>query len=212
MKAIWDTALSFAAQGGVFDGLISTNYPTTALWADAWRSGLNGAFPTNVILPRGDWSLVIDAARYEGIVLTGAVSELSQSVALQNTRLSAVDTNANGIADAWEALVFGGELSGNGDGVSDRDEYRLGTDPHQKGDVFQSDVSGPLTNRIATCWTGHAGREYEIQCTSRLTSNAWQRVYGPVTANINHVTLRWEVTNSPAMPARFYRVGRPQVP
>ena len=94
-----------------------------------------------------------------------------------------VDTDGDGIADAWELQHFGNLTTANatsdfdGDGQSDLREYLDGTDPMLPGDslrVTQLDetISGG-TLMLALTFATTTARLYEIEGTHDLVNPSW---------------------------------------
>jgi hypothetical protein len=95
--------------------------------------------------------------------------------------LMGVDTNGNGIADAWEYLHYGGLLAAGGadadpfgTGRTNLEHYLQGTDPTQPASIFR--ITNFSTNQMGATsmltWTSTTGRLYTIETTSSLLA-AW---------------------------------------
>jgi hypothetical protein len=92
--------------------------------------------------------------------------------------LMGVDSNSNGIADAWEYLYFGGLLSPgdensdpNGSGMTLLQDYQDGVDPLAPNvglriTAFSANAGGVNS---AVTFTSNAGRLYQIQVNTDLT-------------------------------------------
>ncbi len=90
-----------------------------------------------------------------------------------------VDSNGNGIPDAWEYLYFGGllgaggqNLDADGDGITNLQEYLDGTNPLVRTDAlritaFASNSGGTSSN---VTWTSNAARLYIIETNTDLLS------------------------------------------
>lgn len=96
-----------------------------------------------------------------------------------------VDTDFDGIADAWERLNFGSLTNANaftdfdGDGSSDLTEYGADTNPLNAGDYLQILTYGVVfKNGLDTDtlnWTSRPTRKYRIQFRSGLeTAIPWE--------------------------------------
>jgi len=131
------------------------------------------------------------------------------------TILAGVDTDTDGLPDAWEWEHFG-NLSAtatgdaDGDGKSNLAEYLAGTDPNNSADnlritSFQRGLLATPT-RLDMQWTSKPTRQYAIQSSSDLTSWADYLVLPGPGANI----AAW----LEAADHRFYRVRafRPLTP
>jgi hypothetical protein len=89
-----------------------------------------------------------------------------------------VDTDGNGIADAWEYLYFGTLLGAaanqdaDGDGITNLQEYLDGTDPTSANDQLR--ITAYSTNTGGTSslitWASTVARLYAIEVTTDLVS------------------------------------------
>lgn len=91
-----------------------------------------------------------------------------------------VDTNGNGIADAWEYLYFGGLLAPgqensdpNGNGMTLLQDYLDGVNPNVVNSAlritaFSSSTSGP-NQTLAITWTSTTARLYTVETNTDLT-------------------------------------------
>lgn len=119
------------------------------------------------------------------------------------------DANGNGMADYWETQNFGGtnSLQGgaaddyDGDGASNYDEYRAGTDPDNIGSVLILDPDGAVSNGVMTLdWPSVPGRAYSVLTTTNL--NLPWTLLQVVTAAPPANSITAPATN----PARFIRL------
>ncbi len=119
------------------------------------------------------------------------------------------DTFSDGMPNNWMTQFFGssnpsaGSLRGpnddnDGDGVSNRNEFRLGTSPVDAGSVLRfSSFSQNGLNWLATAY-----EVYEVQATTDFTN--WFRVGNPVVPT----TTNGSLTNLPSTNRLFFRVLR----
>ncbi len=60
-----------------------------------------------------------------------------------------IDADGNGIPDGWELRYVGTNVLANtdsdGDGATDRNEYRSGTNPTNAASVLRTEVADPLS-------------------------------------------------------------------
>lgn len=123
-----------------------------------------------------------------------------------------VDSDADGIADAWELsyantlMAFTALSDTDGDGVSDRNEYLADSNPLDAGDYLQ--ITACLTTAggavVTLSWQSELTRCYNIQQSLSLTSPYWfDSGLGLITPDGASTTRLFTDTNAPM---RFYRV------
>jgi hypothetical protein len=126
-----------------------------------------------------------------------------------------LDTDADGMADAFEFLYLGGlaalpNVDTDGDGMTNRQEYLEGTDPSQPSDrlritIYTTNPGG--ANSLIT-WSSNLSRLYQIEVNPNplLDPLAWTNdlTFGVITPDVGATTSR-NVTSSPSQ-KRFYRV------
>lgn len=101
-----------------------------------------------------------------------------------------------------------GTADTDGDGASNADEYRAGTDPRNDESYLRVDEIEAL-GPTAITFLARSNKTYTVQFRDDLTGSAWQRLTN-VTAhatNVNHT-----ITDSNAVPMRFYRLITPYQP
>ena len=112
---------------------------------------------------------------------------------------------SDGLPDAWVAQFFGSSSANvnpnadaDGDGVSNLNEFRLGTDPTNAASVlrFTAVAANSLT------WLARPYDLYEVQATTDFTN--WFRAGNPVLPTTTNATF----TNFPAASRLFFRVER----
>jgi hypothetical protein len=128
-----------------------------------------------------DWT---PAGNQEGaydIAYTASDGDLSTTRTARITVCGVTDTDCDGMNDAWELARFGtlardGSGDFDGDGASDLDEYRNGTDPTEPDATFSLHLPaglsffafpGPVADEHATCQTllttlGEVGAEASL--------------------------------------------------
>ena len=124
-----------------------------------------------------------------------------------------VDTDLDGLADAWEIDHFG-TIAGNsaadldGDGLTPRQEFLAGTDPNDPGSTLHLEAwrTGSETQlRFAAA----AGRTYTIQATDHVASESWTRVFDVPAERSPRVV---SIPAPSSGPQRYYRLITPRQP
>jgi len=95
--------------------------------------------------------------------------------------LSAVDQNANGLSDVWEA-AFGHNLNpaldSDGDGKTNLQESEAGTDPHDASSVHHVQSLSADGSVVRLEWPTADGKHYQVQVNATLDPDGWENV-GP---------------------------------
>jgi hypothetical protein len=87
-----------------------------------------------------------------------------------------VDTDGDGLGDAWEQQHFGG-LSAtasedpDGDGLNNLREYRAGTNPTDANSVFEFIDINPILGGIHLRWSSQPNRHYRLRRATVLSAN-----------------------------------------
>jgi hypothetical protein len=161
-------------------------------------------------------------------LLTGRLSGYAYSANCGWIRLDAVtgrvqtdsvamglDTNGNGIADAWEYLYYGALLGPGGQnadplgtGRTNLEHYLDGTNPTQADSILRITdfaTSGSGTNSLLT-WTSNTGRLYTIETTPHLLE-PWtvDPTFGEVFAPDAGGRTTRQIAGSPS-PQRLFRI------
>ena len=91
-----------------------------------------------------------------------------------------VDMDGDGLADSWEMANFG-NLSQNGSGDADGDgrtnleEYRAGTDPRNPGNYLQSSIANS-GGSVVVRFTAAPNKSYTVQYKDALTDPTWLKL------------------------------------
>lgn len=119
-----------------------------------------------------------------------------------------IDADNDGMPDAWETLnglnpaVDDAGLDLDGDGISNLDEYKAGTDPRQRDSNFRvSDISAAAGIQLQ--WSSVPGRSYAIEESSDLDD--WQTLDGYEALIATGPSTSISVPDG-GSPARFFRI------
>ncbi|MGE3309443.1 MAG: hypothetical protein AB7O66_05680 [Limisphaerales bacterium] len=119
------------------------------------------------------------------------------SLEIEGTVIRELDTDGDGLPDDWEHFHLGGLESSGGDdddsdGVSNLDEYRLGTRPDEAGDTGALSVARARDNGgIRIGFRHHANRAYRIEETR--DGVVWKEaVAGTLEHRIREGRVVWE--------------------
>jgi hypothetical protein len=123
--------------------------------------------------------------------------------------LGGPDTDGDGLDDDWEVAYFGildrdGAGDFDSDGLTDSNEFQLGTDPINSGSVFQVlTLSGGAGGTKTIVWSAAPGRRYQVQFKNSVAQTDWISAVDTVTAG--GTTAVW-TDRAPISAHRFYRV------
>lgn len=129
------------------------------------------------------------------------------------------DSDADGIADAWELLRTGGVLPDplsalngegadlDGDGATDVAEYQGDTDPLDPDDTLKiiSYVPSPGYTSVDLIFTSKTTRRYEVKTSTSLTAPFTDIGLGKFQGQLNQ-TMVGTLVNPGTEPSRFWRV------
>ena len=126
------------------------------------------------------------------------------------------DSDADGLPDAWELENFGnlgrdGTGDFDSDGLTDREEYIVGSNPTNAASGFPALVVDSTGDTFRVEFPTVAGRVYTVMARTSLTSGDWTAVTQFVDGQANPVTGDGTTktvteTGLGSTPGRFYRV------
>ncbi len=205
-----EVRFAFTAASGALTGQVAEGSVLLTDYADAWLSGADGRAPSNIVLGACDWDLALSLAGYQTSTVAAAVSNLpaGASAALGTLYLIPADTNANTVADAWEALHFPDGLDKEGDadedGLSNYGEYLCGTLPHDASSVLSILDAAADPSAAHLTWAVTAGRTYTVEAFETLGGTPV--TYGPWEATTGQTLMQWNDPDTSLYATRFYRV------
>lgn len=151
------------------------------------------AYGANIGWINFGWAGPADVNRPRVDLLTGAFSGFAYSANmgwvnlgtgnLSTSSMQSTDSDADGVADAWERTFFGNLTTAtatsdsDGDGATDKDEYLAGTAPGDRSDYFKiitSTYNGSLT-QATVVFTTDVTRLYRLETSDSLgvTPDVW---------------------------------------
>ncbi len=205
--------LTFTARSGALSGTAVDGGVMLTSYRNPWLTQANGACPTGMVLGACDWDLSVSAAGYVAYTRANAISNAPRGsvLSLGTAYLTPVDANGNAVGDAWEARYFpagmsDGDADADGDGLNNRQESLVGTDPTDARSVLR--VQEAKSAGVFTlAWPAAEGRRYRVCATNVLAApEPWPPVAGPWEAAPGQTGMQWTDTGAAAVTNRFYRV------
>ena len=144
---------------------------------------------------------------FAGDLVAGDFNSTGDIFVLQ---LTTKDSDSDGLDDDWEMTYFGnlsrdGTGDFDGDGVSDLEEFKAGTNPTNNSSIFKTFVLRSLGGKSTTImWNAVAGKTYVVQYKDSLNQPNWTSLDGFVTASTS--TASKADTTSDTRTERYYRV------
>lgn len=161
--------------------------------------------------PLGDaiWSADSRVVIMEGTAGRQADGSLAPARELWMLRLAGPDADADGLDDDWELVHFetlarDGTEDFDGDGATDRAEFRAGTNPTMTASVLRVLTFQVLGgDSVRLLWRSVPGRRYVVQAWDGVVGTGWRTMPGtvPATGETTEVSLAAE-----SAPVRFFRV------
>lgn len=124
---------------------------------------------------------------------------------------SAIDTDGDGLPDAWEVTHFGDAtvaVAGTDtdvDGFNNLQEYLLGTDPNDRLSLLSVTSITRHASSLTVVWQSVVGKRYRLMSSESLVAPSWSQV-GEVVVAAAQSAQQTESLGSEAPRARFYRV------
>ena len=176
--------------------LVSTDAPTNLY---AWTDGPEGVLVFGPSSTPATYAFTFTAANIVGTTSRGF-----------DLVVQRLDTDADGIPDWWETLHFGGATNAvanadpDGDGFTNLQEYKLGTDPNDPSSYFTLQaISGDTEGETWLYWPSATGRTYTVYYSTDLLGGVESfTIFTNLPADPPDNILPVSPTN----PATFYRL------
>lgn len=124
-----------------------------------------------------------------------------------------VDSDEDGLADGWETRFFGAlnaqpNTDSDGDGLNNRDEQAVGSDPTLSKEAFLLEIT-PFDSGLILRFRMSARRTYSLQMIEALETSQWQK-HTDFPAQDTHRVV--ELYEPPTSQQRLYRLVTPRQP
>ena len=171
-----------------------------------WSSLSNWTLRLPLML--GSNTFVLTAHHRSGRMLTNA-----SFTVVGSSPTGGVDTDGDGIPDAWEnvydlnPLIPSAGLDSDHDGFTDLQEYLAGTNPRDPKSGLRINSVRSLGEGAKISFSAVAGRSYRLDYRDSLTASGWKSLTS-VAAGVADRTVEW-VDQGPPSGQRFYRLVTP---
>jgi hypothetical protein len=116
----------------------------------------------------------------------------------------------DGIPDAWRVQYFGvltdlssaGDSDADGDGVTNRQEFNLGSNPKDSDDHLSVRAGINTDRSVKLRFPTMAGRKYQLEVSNTLTPGSWTTVQSDILGTGSEI----ELSSGSGAAAGFYRV------
>jgi hypothetical protein len=200
---------------GVFSGKLDNGGEALALADSLGNALFNFTYGDSSPWPAGADGFGDSLQRIHFTSSPGEAVEWVAAPPTPGTSPPLLDTDADGLPDAWETANGlnpkdasgnnGGSGDPDGDGRTNLEEFRAGTNPNNASSVmrFESVTAGP---QIVFSFRAASNKSYTVEFTPALKSSSWQ----PLTNIAPHPTNRMVLIAQAAVSSnRFYRLVTP---
>lgn len=194
---------------GFTDIFVRDRWTTNTLLVSVSRAGVAGNAVSGRPMLAADGRTVVFES-FSGDLADGDFNDKRDVFVV---KLGLPDTDGDNMDDDWEVAFFGtlardgaGDL--DGDGTSDAQEFRAGTDPTNLGSVLRvltvsAAGGGPTTLQ----WSAVPGRHYRVQFKESLVDAGWSEFPADIVAQFHSASFI--DVSAPGTSRRFYRVVVP---
>jgi len=226
VTATAEASLSVTFNPVIVQGLVSQTVPAGALATFSVVVTNNATLPLSYEWRRG--ALVIQSnlsnERTEFLVVAAPSTVATQTirVIVRNAAaptgtftspaslITLTDADADGLPDDWETAFNLNDalLDGDGDGLTNGEEYLAGTDPADHQSYLKIDILG-VTGGATLTFGAISNRTYTVQYSDDLPAGRWTRLGDLPARATNHAASLFDPA---ATTNRFYRVATPRLP
>jgi hypothetical protein len=226
VTATGEAQLSVYFNPVIVQGLVSQAVPLGTLATFSVVVTNNATLPLSYEWRRG--SLVIESnlsnERTEFLVVAAPSTVATQTIRVivrnaaaptgtftsPTTLITLTDADADGLPDDWETAFNLNDplLDGDGDGLTNGEEYLAGTDPADSQSYLKIDILG-VTGGATLRFGAISNRTYTVQHSDDVPPGRWTRLADLPARATNHTA---SLLDPAATTNRFYRVATPRLP
>jgi T5SS/PEP-CTERM-associated repeat protein len=207
------------------DNLLITNSSITVAGTSADTSGVAGVEVQGIAASSGNgysnWTAVVSGLADGTNTLIALAGDNSAPANIATGTVHVIcatgsyDGNGDGLPDGWQIQYFGSENSADavpsadsdGDGMSNLQEYLVGTDPTSNASAFRILSVVATNNDIVVTWATAGGRTNVVQSASDLAGSYANVSLEIVITGTGDTTTNWlEAGRATNIFSRYYRI------
>lgn len=175
--------------------------PTGSLRRLDFLEGLSPSHP--VLAPDGSFLL------FHAMADSGGDRNGSIDIYRLDLDSAPADSDGDGLPDPWETTYFdnlgaGPDEDPDGDGMTNLQEYRAGTNPRDGASILALQaLRSVTTGAVHLVWAAAPGVRYQVEWRHALDGSAWEPLGPAATHEAGAATA---VDTSASAPSRFYRL------